>query len=279
MISIIKPLMKTVDVLDACISNMTDINLKNELNQSKHLFETAETEFDSKKANNTLSSITRGQFVSTNVTVSVLKKLYQERMIVKGNLGRDFYNALILLAPKGKCPLCCHRKATTLDHYLPKSKYALLSITPINLVPACKECNIGKKIAFPTASKEETLHPYYDSISAHNWLKMEVISPKPFIVEYYVEAHNSWTTLLGERTKAHFESFNLNELYSDHAVEFFDDLRLTFEEAFNLGGSDGLKLHLEGMLRSAARVNINSWRSAFFNEISSNISFYGGGFI
>jgi len=42
------------------------------------------------------------------------------------------------------CPLCECDSVTTMDHYLPKEKYALFVIHPRNLIPCCNSCNQHK---------------------------------------------------------------------------------------------------------------------------------------
>ena len=39
------------------------------------------------------------------------------------------------------CPICEANIAGTMDHYLPKSDFHLLSIHPKNLIPCCSDCN------------------------------------------------------------------------------------------------------------------------------------------
>src|SRR6266446_4463738 len=56
-------------------------------------------------------------------------------------------------------------------HHLPKSRYPDLSVSPINLVPCCMDCNTNKRAIFPTSGQEETLHPYYDNFEGEKWLQ------------------------------------------------------------------------------------------------------------
>lgn len=44
------------------------------------------------------------------------------------------------------CPYCGLETCGTLDHFLPKSEYLLLSTTPFNLIPCCFICNNKKVI-------------------------------------------------------------------------------------------------------------------------------------
>lgn len=67
--------------------------------------------------------------------------------------------------PDDLCAYCEKNDAGTLDHYIPKSKNPLLSVSPANLVPACGPCNekldrTGKKF-----------HPYFDVVD-FKWLSV-----------------------------------------------------------------------------------------------------------
>ncbi|MEV5205306.1 hypothetical protein [Streptomyces sp. NPDC053720] len=84
----------------------------------------------------------------------------------KDHPARDVYEALKGGTDEGLCPLCAHRDAETLDYQLPKSKYPLLSVVPVNLVPACHRCNANKSDADLKTASEQTLHPYFDDLGA-----------------------------------------------------------------------------------------------------------------
>lgn len=56
------------------------------------------------------------------------------------------------------CPMCGIQPPSQLDHQMPRSKYASLSVCRLNLVPICGVCN-NKKNASDASS---FVHPYYD---------------------------------------------------------------------------------------------------------------------
>ena len=103
-------------------------------------------------------------------------KVYTNRMAKEGAPGRPVYNALKLAARR--CPLCGHRDVSTLDHYLPKTAFPLLCVTPSNLVPACSDCNKVKSDALPATAADQTLHPYFDDADQDAWLKAEVVQAR-----------------------------------------------------------------------------------------------------
>ena len=58
------------------------------------------------------------------------------------------------------CPICeQNRPNMTIDHVLPKSKFSQYTVTPVNLVPMCLDCNKSK------GDSEIFFHPYYQDFS------------------------------------------------------------------------------------------------------------------
>lgn len=275
---IAKPLIKVIDVIDDCIDNMTDFALKSEIQKSKGIFTTAESDFESKITNNELYKIPLNKAISALLDIYELKKLYTHRLVNKKNKGRKHYDSIFVSAPNGKCPLCSQRIVRTLDHFLPKSKYPIYSITPINLVPACTDCNKDKLADVPTKGEEETLHPYFDDIEGGNWLKMKILKCKPFSIEYFVSPPSEWDELLKKRIHFHFKAYSLNELYSIHAQEEFENIRNQLTELHTNIGSDALKNHLFDSYCTREKVNKNSWQTAFYCTLTNDLNFINGDF-
>ena len=165
------PTISVKQVFEDCIENVRDKAFKSALYASVPTIEAAEIDYHNKKQNNTLYLFPQNNIVSPTVNATELKKIYTDRLIKKDNKGRVHYDSIFFSAPNGRCPLCSHREANTLDHYLPKSLYPILSVTPLNLIPSCMECNKGKLIDVPTSSATETLHPYYDGTLASSLLQ------------------------------------------------------------------------------------------------------------
>jgi hypothetical protein len=274
-----KPLVSVSTVFEQCISNIRDKGLKIELENSIKLIQDAENNFDQKKQVNEIYLIDRNAIISTIVNADVLKSIYTDRLVNKKNQGRIIYNSILISAPKEKCPLCNQRIADTLDHYLPKSEYPILAVSPLNLVPACTACNKGKLMDYPTNSEEETLHPYYDDIENENWLNCELLMIKPIIFNYYVQAPLSWDSLLKNRVENHFSSFNINKLYKIHSAQEFENIKHHLEKLFINGGTSLLKEHLLDSYDSRKLIDKNSWQTVFYGCLLNNISFCNGGFI
>lgn len=115
-----KPTIKISNVISDAVFNMQNENIKNEILSNLTVFQGFEDVFNYKKQRNELYGIAKREEISENINIPLLKKLYSERMLVKGNGARKYYDALVSSAPDGICTNCNHRVADTLDHYLPK---------------------------------------------------------------------------------------------------------------------------------------------------------------
>jgi len=276
---ITKPTITVRTVFTDCISNIRDPQLKVQLTSCANLLETAEADLDNKFKTKKVHLTPQNLTISGSIGHDIMVKVYDQKMAKKGSPGRIHYDDILSSAPGGKCPLCSQRIATTLDHYLPKSKYPSFSVTPINLIPSCTDCNKGKLAEFPTKSEEQTLNPYYDDVENDSWLKVRLLQTTPIGFEYFVQPPASWTQLLSDRVEYHFLAFGLNELYSVHAVEEFQNMRGLLIKLYNNGGGALVKEHLKECYDSRKSNLLNSWQTALYEALSIDHWFCNGGLL
>jgi 5-methylcytosine-specific restriction endonuclease McrA len=124
--------------------------------------------------------------VHPDVTVSEMEKVYTQRMAKSGAPGRDIYDEIFASSPGGRCPLCMQRYVATLDHHLPKAHFPSLAVTPLNLIPACSDCNKAKLDLIATTAEEVPLHPYYDNLGDAIWLNAVVIERRPTALRFFL---------------------------------------------------------------------------------------------
>jgi hypothetical protein len=211
-----------------------------------------------------------------NIGKEEMKKVYDYRMVRSTMPGNKYYNQIMSSAKYGKCPLCSVRSVDTLDHYLPKSKFPLYAVTPINLIPACTPCNKGKLIDFPKNSEEQTLHPYYDDIENEFWIKAKVLQTSPIGFEFYADPPSNWPELLKKRVINHFTAFNINALFSDHAIEEYRGSKKQFISLYE-NHPDLLKKHLFDCYNSRLELGRNSWQAVMYNSLLNDEWFCKGG--
>lgn len=274
-----KPALTASHVYICCTATMRTGALRTRLELCQDLIEEAEKEFEEKITKGEIHTIVRETMVNGNVTAAELKKVYTGQLVPKIKASRRFYDELLMAARDGRCPLCGHREATTLDHYLPKGQYPRLSVVPVNLVPSCKDCNTGKLSEFPTSAFDQTLHPYYDDIENVCWLQASVNSTLPISISYSVSAPAAWDKTLTARVEAHMTGFNINLLYASQAARRLSGMKANLQRIYDSGaGANGVQCYLSHEADSNAAVNLNSWETALFRALASSHWFCNRGF-
>ena len=271
-----KPAESAKDVFLDCVSTVANATLKQQYIDCGDIIEAAENDFENKFNPCNIYQIPQNLIVLAPIGKKEMKSVYDYRMVRSGMPGNKYYNQILSSALYGKCPLCSVRGVDTLDHYLPKSKYPVFAVTPINLIPACTPCNKGKLIDYPKSSNDQTLHPYYDNVENETWIKANVLQTNPISFEYYVDCPIAWTQLLKDRTTNHFESFKLNELFSTHANEELRGAKKLLMKLYN-DHPDLLHNHLVDAYDSKLELGLNSWQAVMYNALLNDAWFNAGG--
>lgn len=269
-----KPEDDVKDVFLDCISNISNQTFKDKLDSCIDEIACATLEFETKVKDNQVFTIQEHKNIGGKVTNADMKKIYTDKMVKGSQPGRKYYDKYITAPKNGICPLCGQREVATLDHYLPKMKYPSLAVSPSNLIPACRDCNTGKKDKTFSMSTEETIHPYFDDIENEHWLYAKIIEQDEITITFEVRKPSSWSDLLYERVKNHFKEFNLNKLYSTHAAVEFSGVRYRLLKTYKDAGSEGLREHLIECYKSYENAYLNSWQTAMYRELSESKWFY-----
>lgn len=278
MIKLDRPILDAEDVFAACISRIRDQGLKQRMTDVATDIVDASEEFDDAAAHNRLHQIVRQAMVGGLVTKAEMEAVYTNRMAKKGAPGRDAYDTLFTSAPQGKCPLCGHRTVSTLDHHLPKAHYPALAVAPLNLVPACGDCNKAKLASLPATASEETLHPYFDDITGDRWLHAEVVEEDPAALRFFVNAPAHWGAVLSARVGLHFRTLGLAKLYASEAADELLNIRHQLQIIHAAGGAAMVRAEMEERRQSASAVRVNGWRTITFEAFAESAWFCNGGF-
>ncbi|RDI11265.1 HNH endonuclease [Flavobacterium sp. AG291] len=276
---IVKPEITVEAVLTACISNLSDVALKDEYTAKVRILKSHENILERKIRSLELHTIPQNVQISAIANETALKKLYTDKLSKKGQLAREIYDDIMILAPNEKCPYCNHRPADTLDHFLPKANFPIYSITPINLLPACTQCNKGKLGSIPTRASEHTLHPYFDNIEDIQWLECIIVQVKKIKFEFRVKHLPRTDVMLRRRMEHHFASYGLNELYKSQASSEYMNIESHLKRIFNNKGKEELREFLFEAYLSRAEVDINSWQTALYKALHDNEDFIEGKFL
>ena len=212
------------------------------------------------------------------VTTDEMSDVYKFRMARKHSAGRHIYDSLMAASPLGRCPLCGQGTVSTLDHYLPRTHFPSLAVTPANLIPACKDCNHAKGEIYPLHENEQTLHPYFDDVEDEAWLFAEVIQQSPATLRFYVQPPVLWNPVLANRVTRHFNIFGLAKTYGSYAGEEIAIIRHNLQGIYVTGGANQVRAHLTERFESALAVHINSWHTASYRALAESAWFCDGGF-
>ncbi len=273
-----KPLHKAKVVFCNCVNVRRDKELKARLEKVSQLIEDAETLYEQHGLAKTLFLITPEKVVGVDVTISDMEGLYTEVFARKSSKIRPVYDEIKLAPKDGICPLCAQRPVSTLDHYLPKAKNPSLAVMPLNLVPACFECNHIKDDYHPGVADDQLFHPYFDELNSDIWLFVTIGKTSPPSVSYDVRPPASWDRCLSRRLQFHFSTFALDRLYASQAGATLSGIAGKLESAWQRGGADEVKFVLQEDAMSWGRYSKNSWQAALFRGLVESEWFCTEGF-
>lgn len=263
--------------LELCIESIQSEALTDRLELIAEAIEDAEAAYIENGDQQTLFSIPQTLGIDGHVSVAEMKRVYKDTF-AKSVRTRDIYDQIKKLPPNDICPLCGQRTVSTLDHYLAQSLHSALAVTPINLIPACIDCNKAKLDAQPATAAEQTLHPYFDEADDGVWLFATVEESAPAALRFYPDPPDDWPELKRVRMINHFRKFGLGALYASHSAAELNNIRYGLQRIAERGTADDIKTDLQRRAESAEAAHINSWQTAMYFALAESEWFCEGGF-
>ena len=208
-----------------------------------------------------------------DVSANEMEKVYSTFLVDKPNsdkIGRKVYNSILSNTYYNLCPYCSHRDVKTVDHYLPKMKFASLSIVPLNLLPCCSDCNKDKLDNYVLKEDRMLIHPYFDNISNQNWLKCRVVENTWPITFYYFVSDKIDNLSLKSRINYQFELLNLSKLYADNATREFNYRVRSLIKEYNLDPSNKAIEFISNNIETYKAENLNSWQTQMFEALKNS---------
>ncbi|WP_162918773.1 hypothetical protein [Taklimakanibacter deserti] len=271
------PPVTPADLLAACIDGLTDPVRAGRLNAAVPTMLATAAAYNTSATAKTLHLVPRVVSVGAS-TADDLKSLYKDQMSSASGNARDYYNLIKNAAPNSKCPLCGVGMVRTLDHHLPQSKYPDLSVCPYNLVPSCDFCQAGKLAKYPANPGEQTLHPYYDDLTAQQWIFGSLSTLGNPVLQFHVAAPAPWPEIQQERVLRHFNVFKLGHVYTSNANDDLSTIRQRLVDLESAGGSAAVAAYLaEERDRWVSRPN--SWQHVMYQTLAGNAWFVQGGYL
>ncbi|MDQ6944746.1 MAG: hypothetical protein M3256_00435 [Actinomycetota bacterium] len=272
-----RPQMSARATYQKCVAVVRDPVLKARLLQIEDDIADASDEFTVAAMATMLSTLPAATHVR-GVTAAELTDIYTIRFAKLRSVGRPMYDQLLLAPVHARCPLCGHRLVTTLDHHLPKSRFPALAVAPLNLVPACTDCNKIKLECVAQSRAEELLHPYFDDIETAQWLYAAVVPADPAAVVFYADPPIAWDSLLRDRIIYHFDKFALARLYAAQAAVELQNIKFQLAGLLSEAGAAGVAAHLGDQAETRRHAYVNSWQTAFYGALAQSDWFATGGF-
>ena len=283
MITIDKPNFPPKSVYEMCVDSVNDENLRTNFNKHTNFIATMAKEYDLRAKNGKLFTFCPDETDDLFIEFSPIEKkswksLYSQQMVPKSKPARKVYDMLLGLAPIGICPSCGFGHASTLDHYLAKSRFPFFSVLPFNLLPACKDCNTGKSNKVAKMAGQQPLHPYYDygEFITEQWLFATVIEGNPAVIKYFALPSDHWEDVLKERAISHFEGFNLANRFSVQAANELSSLNPKL--SLYIKDKTEIKKHLNENADIEYRKHKNSWKTAMYQALLKSDWYCSGGF-
>lgn len=201
-----------------------------------------------------------------------IKKVYKYKFAPKQSIGHDYYKAIRSNA-NGVCPICGGTKLKNLDHYLPISKYPLLCVTPANLVPTCRDCNMDKNDDFETDYYSIPFNPYFD-IMADIWVEctIDFNLDKTFVITFYNGFDKSKDELLWNKYEVHLKAHDLADTFRARAREYMSNSQGMYQRLFKRCGREEVLDEIREQRLSYEMIDVNSWGSALFRELERKIN-------
>lgn len=217
-----------LDTLRKKLGKMIDIDDESQFNSIVAVFSEYEKKY--KDNYNNLSELTFEQNQDFSSIKNYCSEYHSGKSLFK---FREYMEKLV----ERRCPICDCSFAysqVTLDHILPKSKFPIFSITPINLVPTCYNCNMRKNNRIPS----KVLNPYFHDYFVFDYLtvKVEVNEREPFKSTIVINFKDSSEGNLEQMKyiKENIDLYKLRQKYLDLTNIAFLKLMDEFQQIIHL---------------------------------------------
>lgn len=269
-------------VYASCVSGVTETSLAARFNAATADVLALTNLYDERAAVNELHlfpSSPRGNGAALTLgelTKDELTALYTDHMSRRDQPARVYYDRIKSQAPLGKCPFCGFGQVSTLDHFLAKALYPSFSVLPINLIPACADCNKGKGAGVLNA-QNQIPHPYFEGsrIETDTWLYASVHETSPATAAFSAIPPGNWTADLARRVVNYVREFNLTTRFAIEAASelaSLSDILSVFETSQRIGE------HLSLIAQAERSHRTNTWKAALYEALSSSAWYREGGY-
>lgn len=219
--------------------------------------------------------LTGDDFRVSGVTGGEMRHVY-EYYFVRGG-ARCLYDGIMAQSILRRCPLCECGHVATLDHFLPKGVFSALAIDPLNLVPACRDCNAILSSDLADSPETEHIHPYFWH-DEDNWLTGSVIQTDAPFVEFRVKCPEEWPTTKTKRVEAHFARLELGRRLAVASASAVQEVICSLSPLMRIGEPELIRSHLVDAAESTAKgFGENYWRTVMLRTLADDEWFWLSG--
>ncbi|MFF5019559.1 hypothetical protein [Streptomyces sp. NPDC001165] len=255
-----------------------DIQRRSQLLTAGDSVEAAGERFRQAAQQGILHELESREFTVPGFTPADLVRWAYDNGMVNSRQGRAIYEQILGAPPDETCPLCGHGVVRTLDHFLPKRMFPALCVDPLNLVPACADCNHIKGERLPVDAETTPLHPYLDRIDQDPWLDANVTDSSPMWLDFFVNPPPGWAQILIERTRHHFKLFSLGKLFALQANRTVNSIRRQLTTMLDAGGKDLVRAYLADEAETRLANRLNGWEGVTYRALARDDAFCSGAF-
>lgn len=239
-----KPLFSLKDVFPTCINNFNRVEKKKKFEDIYPLLLEDEERYISALKTKQLHLERKEVTHDLDVSINDLVNLYKRKLLNNKLKAREYYDSILLSSDI--CPFCGKRHTSTVDHFLPKKKYPNFSITPINLVPCCKDCNKNKADTIFTKVENTFFHPYEDDIDSFRWLSATIEINNNVLMFNFFVIKDKIEVEVYKRLNNQFKILKLQQYYNVEANVKFKRTKKYYQKLFRrIRGREELEKHFE----------------------------------
>lgn len=199
----------------------------------------------------------------------------------KGKALADLRTDLLSLKDN-LCPYCRLLPATTLDHFLAKSKHETFATFAPNLVPMCAPCNTYKGTKGSATARQFFTHAYFDQIAkTERFLVAQVaIGKKHIATNFIIDFSANLDAHIFQRLAYQMSALRLVPRYQLESVDVIYDQAIKLQDMDEDGCTvDDIRNSLLGDAKDEARIFGDSyWKAALLLALAENSQFCNGGF-
>jgi hypothetical protein len=272
------PALSARESYEACIRSTRNVQRRSLLLAAGDTVEAAGERFRQSARHSAVHELDSADFTVPGISADDAVRWVYENGMVGTRDGRVVYDQIMGGPADERCPLCGHGVVRTLDHFLPKRMFPALCVDPLNLVPACADCNHAKGEGIPSDAGTTLLHPYLDRIDHDPWLEARVVDSSPLWLDFFVSPPPQWDRVLIARTRHHFALFGLARLFAVQANRIVSGLRRQLADLLDTGGADMVRAYLRGEADTRLADRLNGWEGVTYRALAADDAFCRGAF-